>query len=381
MADRKLREWVEAGLIDEATAQRIETYESDNARPWILWAIVGLGALAISLGLISLVAANWQEIPGRVRLSIHFSLMIALAAAICWRSERNSAGADYFHDALLLIFAVFALTFFGHIGQVYQTSSPLWQPLLMWMVLVTPLLLLFGRSWLTVTPWLIGLLATCFSHAADYGGLWLSNNDPDQAGLYWGVIATPPIFAAMLAEWMRARSQRPGFWQLLGQLCLTVIIAGVSIGIAFHEGSGDFSVQQFASVFIQSAAMLLLAGTIYVMRHGRDSATTAAIIALAAGIHMLALILSGGIMGPALCFMLLWAGIAYGAMRAGWRGLFQLSVAILALRLIILSFELAYDLLYNGIGLIIAGLLTLGVAWSAVRVTRVYAPKTSEVAT
>jgi hypothetical protein len=54
--------------------------------------------------------------------------------------------------------------------------------------------------------------------------------------------------------------------------------------------------------------------------------------------------------------------------------MFQLAVAVVALRLIILSFELASDLLTSGFGLILAGLLILGVAWGALKVSRTFAP-------
>jgi len=76
-----------------------------------------------------------------------------------------------------------------------------------------------------------------------------------------------------------------------------------------------------------------------------------------------------------LLFMALWVGIAAAALTAHWRGVFQLAVAVIALRLIILSFELASDLLLSGAGLIMAGLLILGIAWAAVRVSRNFAPK------
>jgi hypothetical protein len=73
-------------------------------------------------------------------------------------------------------------------------------------------------------------------------------------------------------------------------------------------------------------------------------------------------------------FMALWIGIAAAALRAGWRGMFQLAVGAVALRLIVLSFELASDLLTSGFGLILAGMLILGVAWGAMRVSREFAP-------
>ena len=54
--------------------------------------------------------------------------------------------------------------------------------------------------------------------------------------------------------------------------------------------------------------------------------------------------------------------------------MFQLAVGAVALRLVILSFELASDLLTSGFGLILAGLLILAVAWIAVRVSSHLAP-------
>jgi hypothetical protein len=39
-----------------------------------------------------------------------------------------------------------------------------------------------------------------------------------------------------------------------------------------------------------------------------------------------------------------------------------------------LSFELASDLLLSGFGLILSGIMILGVAWVAVRVSKTFAP-------
>ena len=68
--------------------------------------------------------------------------------------------------------------------------------------------------------------------------------------------------------------------------------------------------------------------------------------------------------------------IAGAALVAGWRGVFQLAVAVVAFRLIVLSFELASDLLLSGFGLVVAGLMILLVAFVAVRISRQFAPQT-----
>lgn len=53
---------------------------------------------------------------------------------------------------------------------------------------------------------------------------------------------------------------------------------------------------------------------------------------------------------------------------------------MVALRLIILAFEEAGGLLASGIGLIFGGVLILGVAWGAMRVSRHFAPAQEKAA-
>ena len=72
--------------------------------------------------------------------------------------------------------------------------------------------------------------------------------------------------------------------------------------------------------------------------------------------------------------MAFWAGIAAAALYGGWRGVFQIAVGVIALRLIVLSFELGGDLLTSGAGLIASGMLIIAVAWGAVRVSKRFAP-------
>jgi uncharacterized membrane protein len=96
LSTRKLEAWYKAGLIDRATADRITEYEDQNSRPLALWAIIGIGALAIGLGLISVVAANWDDIPGMLRLAIHFALLIAAAASLMWKRSRENANDNSF---------------------------------------------------------------------------------------------------------------------------------------------------------------------------------------------------------------------------------------------------------------------------------------------
>lgn len=383
MSERKLRAWQAAGLIDADTASAIGAWEAAHSRPIGVWAIVGLGSLTIGLGLVSIVAANWDAIPGTVRLAIHGAILAALAGWIGWRLPRGDMN-PMVSDALLFVASVLGLTFFGHLGQVYQTSSPLWQPLLAWLLLFSPLLLLFGRGWPVAGLWMAGLLGTLWAHADDHGRLgWLFwRTDPPYPSLYWGLIACPPILVAGAAALIRNRSDRPAFWRLIEQMAVATIFAGVSIVLLLRGWDSDSAVLP-GSAAIQSVALLCAAAAIAYARRTASGQATAAVLVVAAVLHLGQALLPD-LHGTArawiasLFFLALWGAAAAAAIHAHWRRIFQAAVALVALRIIILSFELNDDLLGSGVGLILSGLFAMAVAWATIRLSRRYAPTRGE---
>lgn len=82
MSARKITTWHKAGLIDAGARDRLLAHEATHARPLALRAVFGIGALAI--GLVSVVAANWEDIPAQVRLGIHLALIAVALAALFW---------------------------------------------------------------------------------------------------------------------------------------------------------------------------------------------------------------------------------------------------------------------------------------------------------
>ena len=382
MSARKIAEWHDAGLIDAATRDRLVAYEADHARPLLLWAVFGIGALAIGLGLVSVIAANWEDIPGLVRLAVHLALMAGLLALLFFREERLAERSPWAVEALVFVTAALGLTFFGHIGQVYQTSSPLWQPLALWLALFAPLLLLTGRSW----PVALAVLGGCVWCVWEYAGV-MTGYDRQAQGLgllLWLALVTAlPVAFAPLAAWMRARSARPDFWRRLEQLALAYAVAGASLATALAAvgAFGDGGLTKEWASMATSGAVAVAAGLLTGLARRDISGQMAGAIIAGAGLVLpLAYAADNLTLPPALLFFTLWVGIAAAALVAQWRGVFQLGVGVLALRLIILSFELAGDLLMSGFGLILAGLMILAVAWGAVRVSKAFAPAREDAA-
>ncbi|MFM7404309.1 MAG: DUF2157 domain-containing protein [Erythrobacter sp.] len=375
MSARKIAQWHEAGVIDAATRDRLTAYEAGHARPLLLWAVSGLGALAIGLGLVSVIAANWEDIPGLVRLSLHLGLIAGLLTVLFFREAKLAERSPWAVEALAFVIAALGLTFFGHLGQVYQTSSPLWQPLATWLVLFAPLLLLTGRSWPTALAVMGGSVWCAWEYASAHTRY---GSEADVALSVWlGFVIALPVIFAPLASAMRARSQRPDFWRRLEQIALAYALAGGSLacGVA---GVGEFNqsdpLTQLAFLLTCGALGLVAGAGVALLRPGVSGRMGGAIIAGAAVVIPLAYAADKTTVFAAMLFFALWAGIAAAALAAQWRGVFQMAVGVIALRLIILSFELAGSLLYSGFGLIASGLMILGVAWAAVRVAKRFAP-------
>lgn len=372
MSDRKLTAWQAAGLIDGETAARIRDYENTHSRPLALWSLIGIGALAIGLGLISVVAANWDDIPGIVRLAVHMLLMVTLAVYMAFKLPTQSN--DYFNDALIFILGALGLTFLGHLGQVYQTSSPLWQPLALWMLLFSPIMLGMGRGWTVALMWIVGLNGTSGAHL-DY-----MSTKGTLSVAYQALIFSPLILTVVGALFWRERSQRPDFWRRLANISLSWALIGVSftaITAPFDPMSGN---DLISVTLMQSLILFIGAAAIYMMRLRGDGVIAAQLLALSGLIIVGVAVIGTSAIGAAVLFILLWSGVAACALIANVRWLFQVAVAIIALRLVVLSFELANDLLGSGIGLILVGLLTLGIAWAALTISRRFAPKVGDAA-
>ena len=80
-----------AQLVSREQAERIIAFESAHERSgvarWGAWAFGALGALALAVGVISLVAANWDALAAGVKLGAGLVLLVgALGAAAALRS-------------------------------------------------------------------------------------------------------------------------------------------------------------------------------------------------------------------------------------------------------------------------------------------------------
>lgn len=145
---KALPELIKAGLISEETAQAIHTYyqQKSDAAPNRLVILFGiLGAILTGLGIILIIAHNWDDL-GRTAKTLFSFLPLVAGQALCAftlvKKQREVGWRE--STAAFLFFAVGASI--ALISQVYNIPGNLSSFLLTWMLLCVPLIYIMRAS-------------------------------------------------------------------------------------------------------------------------------------------------------------------------------------------------------------------------------------------
>ncbi|WP_214875630.1 DUF2157 domain-containing protein [Exiguobacterium sp. CH10] len=124
--DKKVREWQEAGLLDEATGKRLVDYEHKQRaaseqhghKPPVL---VIVGSILLALSLFSFVAANWQAIPDLLKIGLFLIFMVGFYAF----AERVRLKTPRYVTLLRVLGFVFFVATMAVIFTTYNLSGQL----------------------------------------------------------------------------------------------------------------------------------------------------------------------------------------------------------------------------------------------------------------
>ena len=373
IAEHFTRRWQAAGLIDGETAARIVAWEATHRRPVFLWAVSGMGILALSLGIMAIVGANWEDIPAWLKLAVDLGLngMCAIAVFVFWRQQR-----PWLREIAALLLFGLVLSGIALIGQVYQLQSEPWRALVLWLALTTPFLALTSYSRLAGTIWVIAAVTTWFvaeeplhDLLAYVGGTaWVSSA---QLALMGYLAACAVIVIAILRGlWPPAREQA----DLMGRLAWAGLIAASTIAVSI----GWLDSRQgplLGPIVLATLATLPAAVTVWLGGERAERAPLlmlliASLVIWSLGLAVAPLSGKSGDLVRALLFIAYWIGIGAAAARASRRGLFGLAFTMVGLRLLILYFEAIGGLTATGLGLIGGGVLCLILAAAGWRLTR-----------
>lgn len=143
--EKKLDVWTKEKLITDIQKKAVLAYEERLKSRSLLYTLLFLGGFCLGLGIISLIAYNWQDISPAVKLVIYFVMLAATGGAAV---SASFGSRRLLSETLLFVYALLVLAGIGLIGQIYQLAAHGLQALLFWAVVVSPLLPFARRAWL-----------------------------------------------------------------------------------------------------------------------------------------------------------------------------------------------------------------------------------------
>lgn len=137
--------------MEKTSTQMPEKLHDENY--WLM-ILAYFAAFLIGLGIIALVAANWEQIPNNVKLGGAVSLMVvnAFAVIISMKFKKN-----ILTQVLCGVFAALIMAVIGLLGQIFQLRSDVSGACLLWALCAWPLFLITPRLlWLWIPLLFVG---------------------------------------------------------------------------------------------------------------------------------------------------------------------------------------------------------------------------------
>ncbi len=130
---RKIREWQDAGLLDEATVERILNYENQRSTKQRLPLLLIIGGTFVVLAVFSFLAANWQAMP--------VGWKIGLVVVLMWSCYIVADLSERRHILHPIVFRIGGILAFGAsiLVVVQSFHLPMEGSLLGWCVFVAAL--------------------------------------------------------------------------------------------------------------------------------------------------------------------------------------------------------------------------------------------------
>lgn len=361
----KLDDWRREGLISNDQASRIAAFEAGRGRPKLALALAALGAFTIGVGIIAIIAANWDAIPIGPRLSLHILINLALGAFVWHAAGRPVEAARLEGGALLLSLSTLALI--AHIGQSFQLQGSLSGLMGGWLLLSTPFTLALARGGLNRWVWVLGLFT--------WTGAVLSD--------HWDALHEKRLSASILVLFLAlfymarlAPRPVPAVWaRHLGQVAVGALIGGLTILLLvlrpLIDGVPEPDVMWDAGIG-GALGMVAIAAAHALCSPDRAGVRLAfgALLALAPPLSVLPFLLDGTLAAilTGVLFCLYWIALARLALLTERPGWFRVAVALIAVRVFVAYLDATGGLLATGFGLVLAGAVLLGLAIAARRV-------------
>lgn len=371
---KKLKEWIAAGLLTEAQADSIHAYEEDKKGGRFGRGLIGLSLFAILVGVLSVIAANWNAIPGGVKIGVHAALNAGIGFFAIWALRQ---GKTLWSEGAGLALLGLTFTLIILIGQVFQLTGTLAMATLFWLVITLPFFLLLGRTYMTVVPWMLGFLATFGLVAFEYIEPLPEDYRPVFVTALGALVPLALIGGGTVDLFKRLR---PVLAEVALKTGLFLSAALASMSMAMWPANMYEYVRHdllplthgFAVLGAGVAAIALHAAfhKFYRTEPAMRNGARFAFLGLLGFVAPLMLSLGYEHIAPALVFIAYWVALGWLAQNMHYMRIVSLAITIIAIRIFVIYVEVFGSLMDQGIGLISGGVVMLGLIYGARRLNK-----------
>jgi uncharacterized membrane protein len=364
----KLSHWEKQGLISAEQHSAILEYERRHGFGFQA-GLAFLGVFAIVIGILSIIAANWQIVPGWVKLGVHLLLNALLAVGVL-RTWRNSVIAQL----CLLAWYGLTLTFIGLMGQVFHLAGSQAGALVLWTLLTSAAVVAFATSGLVLLPWIVGTLLTLI---AAYDAFVRPLLGTDLLLPWLALGAMLPAALAMIAARLSDARWHALNTQLLWLAGLLPVATAAIVCQFWYSDSlraAVFTVNDvIATLAVAALAIALACNSRLAVPDWLDTARHFRLLLLVACVLITLPFLLPRVEADwlaALSFVSLWLVLGWLGHRTHSPRLVSMAIFAIALRLFIVYLEVFGTLLQTGFGLIFSGVVLLLLLQLARRLSR-----------
>lgn len=255
--------------MEKTSTQTPEKLHDENY--WLM-ILAYFSAFLIGLGIIALVAANWEQIPNNVKLGGAIVLMIANAAAVILSMKFKK---NILTQVLCGVFAALIMAVIGLIGQIFQLRSDVSGACLLWALCAWPLFLITPRLlWLWIPLLFVGTKSfTLYNTFAediliiDRGWSYTTANCICSLTVFYGLIFAYELWM-IYAKPANKTVERP-----LRFYCGTLLLSAAPLSCRPLFTNVAFADIPWSTIALSSYGYILAAMLIYALnrKHGRVS--------------------------------------------------------------------------------------------------------------
>ncbi len=255
--------------MEKITTQTPEKLHDENY--WLM-ILAYFSAFLIGLGIIALVAANWEQIPNNVKLGGAIVLMIANASAVILSMKFKK---NILTQVLCGVFAALIMAVIGLIGQIFQLRSDVSGACLLWALCAWPLFLITPRLlWLWIPLLFVGTKSfTLYNTFAediliiDRGWKYAPTNGICSLLVFYGLIFAYELWM-LYAKPANKTVERP-----LRFYCGTLLLSAAPLSCRPLFTNVAFAQIPWSTIALSSYGYILAAMLIYALnrKHGRVS--------------------------------------------------------------------------------------------------------------